>query len=542
MKPRPAPEQIYRGVSASPGLAIGTLVRITTRMQAVDDAGEPTAAAKRRLEAAIAQAKQELSALIAANDAMGADILEFQHELLDDPALADAAFAAIEHGQGAAGAWAAAIGEQVAIYESAEDEYFRARAGDLMDLRDRVIGVLSGASGAPRPDVPDGAIVLADDMTPSVFLSFDWRRLSGAVLVGGSRASHVAMLARARGVPLLTGLKAEPAAFAGDAVLDAHDGVLVLSPDAATRTRYAARIAEAEELHRRAQDTLFRPAVTAAGERIEVMVNVDDPGAVSDDVLRASDGVGLLRTEFLFIGRERLPSEDEQFTAYARILHRLGGKPAVIRTLDVGGDKPLSGVAVAAESNPFLGLRGIRLCLERPELFRPQVRALLRAGIDKGLRVMLPMISTAAEVEETRQVFADCLAELRRAGVPAELPPIGIMVETPAAAIAIDLIDADFYSIGSNDLTQYVMAAARDSGGRVAQLNDAGHPAVIRLIERVVAHGRSSGKPVSLCGDMASDPALAKRLLDAGLTRISVAPAALGRIKLAIAGVGSADD
>jgi len=541
MKPRPAAERTYRGEPASPGLAIGVLVRLAARPQAVDDAGEPLAAAKARLKAAIGSAKGELSALIAANDAMGADILEFQHELLDDPTLVDAAFSAIDQGAGATSAWATAVGEQIAVYESAEDEYFRARASDLTDLRDRVLGVLSGASSAGHPDVPHGAIVLTEDMTPSVFLSFDWRRLGGAALVAGSRASHVAMLARARGVPLLTGLEAEPATFAGDAVLDAHDGVLVLSPTAATRARYASRIAEAEDLHRRAQDSLSRPAVTATGEHIEVMVNVDDPGAVGDEILQASDGVGLMRTEFLFIGRDRLPSEDEQFTAYSRILHRLGGKPVVIRTLDVGGDKPLPGVNIAAESNPFLGLRGIRLCLDKPELFRPQVRALLRAGVDTALRVMLPMIATAAEVEETRQVFADCLAELRRAGVAAAMPPLGIMVETPAAAIAIELIAADFYSIGSNDLTQYVMAAARDGGGRVARLNDPGHPAVIRLIEQVVAHGRSSGKPVSLCGDMASDPALAKLLLAAGLRCISVAPAALGRIKLAIAGMGSAD-
>jgi phosphotransferase system enzyme I (PtsI) len=540
MKPRPAAERTYRGEPASPGLAIGALVRLAARTQAVDDSGEPPAAAKARLAAAIDQAKHELAALIAANDAMGADILEFQHELLDDPALVDAAVAAIHQGKGAAGAWTAAVGEQIAVYESAQDEYFRARASDLTDLRDRVIGALGGGH-TPRPDMPDGAIVLAEDMTPSAFLSFDWRRLGGAALMAGSRASHVAMLARARGVPLLTGLEAEPVALPGDAVLDAHDGMLVLSPTATTRARYAGRIAEAAEQHRRAQEMLARPAVTATGQRIEVMVNVDDPGAVSDEILAASDGVGLLRTEFLFIGRERLPSEDEQFTAYSRILHRLGGKPVVIRTLDVGGDKPLPGVDLAAERNPFLGLRGIRLCLEKPELFRPQVRALLRAGVDKALRVMLPMIATAAEVAEARRVFADNLAELQRAGVAAAMPPLGIMVETPAAAIAIEPIDADFYSIGSNDLTQYVMAAARDGGGRVARLNDPSHPAVMHLIERVVAHGLSSGKPVSLCGDMASEPALAKLLLAAGLRRISVAPAALGRVKLAIAGMGSAD-
>ncbi|MGH6930781.1 MAG: phosphoenolpyruvate-utilizing N-terminal domain-containing protein, partial [Dongiaceae bacterium] len=249
MKPRPAAEQTYRGEPASPGLAIGALVRLAARTQAVDDAGEPPAAAKARLKSAIGRAKDEVAALIAANDAMGADILEFQQELLDDPTLVDAAFSVIDLGMGAASAWAAAIGEQVAIYQSAEDVYFRARAADLTDLRERVIGALSGAGSAAPPDVPDGAIVLAEDMTPSVFLSFDWRQLGGAALVAGSRASHVAMLARARGVPLLTGLEAEPAALAGDAVLDAHDGVLVLSPTAATRARYAGRIAEAADLH-----------------------------------------------------------------------------------------------------------------------------------------------------------------------------------------------------------------------------------------------------------------------------------------------------
>jgi phosphotransferase system enzyme I (PtsI) len=534
MKPQSAAEKTYRGQPASPGLAMGALVRLAAHApDVVETVGSPSVE-KVRLRAAIGRAKGELSALIAANDAMGADILEFQLELVDDAALAEAAFAAIAGGSGAVAAWRTALAEQIAVYESADDDYFRARAGDLADLRDRVIAALTGANGAVREDLPEGAILLADDLTPSRFLAMDWQRLGGAALTAGSRASHVAMLARARGVPLLTGLQGEPVGLAEEAVLDAQDGVLVVAPNSATRALYAKRIAAAQEQHRRAQAALDQPAVTPAGQRIEVMVNVDDPGAVADEILAASDGVGLLRTEFLFIGRPRLPTEDEQHAAYTRILDRLGGKPVVIRTLDVGGDKPLPGINIAAETNPFLGLRGIRLCLEKPELFRPQVRALLRAGVNRALRVMLPMIATADELTETRQVFAACLAELRAQGVAAELPPLGIMVETPAAAIAIDLLDAAFYSIGSNDLTQYVMAAARDSGGRVAALNDPGHPAVIRLIKHVVAHGQANARPVSLCGDMASDPALLKRLLATGLKRLSVAPAALGRIKLAI--------
>ena len=535
MKPRSAAEQSYRGEPASPGLAMGALVHLAAHAQAVAETVESASAEKIRLEAAIGQAKNELAALIAANDAMGADILEFQRELLDDAALAEAAFATIAGGSGAVAAWRTALGEQIATYESADDDYFRARAGDLADLRDRVIAALTGTNDAGRENFPDGAILLADDLTPSRFLAMDWHRLGGAALTAGSRASHVAMLARARGVPLLTGVQGEPVGLAEEAVLDAQDGVLVVAPNAGTRALYAMRIAAAADQHRRAQAALAHAAVTPAGQRIEVMVNVDDPGAVADEILAASDGVGLLRTEFLFIGRHRLPTEDEQHASYVRVLDRLGGKPVVIRTLDVGGDKPLPGINITAETNPFLGLRGIRLCLEKPELFRPQVRALLRAGVHRALRVMLPMVATADELTETRQVFASCLAELRAQGISAELPPLGIMVETPAAAIAIDLLDAAFYSIGSNDLTQYVMAAARDSGGRVAALNDPGHPAVIRLIKHVVEHGQANARPVSLCGDMASDPALLKRLLATGLKRLSVAPAALGRIKLAIA-------
>ena len=327
------------------------------------------------------------------------------------------------------------------------------------------------------------------------------------------------MLARARGVPLVTGLDGDPADPVDEAVLDAHAGLLVTSPVEATRSSYARRLVEADGERQLAQAALHKPAVTAGGERIEVMINVDDPAAVPDEVLAACDGVGLMRTEFLFLGRDRSPTEDEQYAAYTALLDKLDGKPAIIRTLDIGGDKPLPHLGIEAEANPFLGLRGIRLCLARPELFKPQVRALLRAAPGRALRVMLPMVATAGEIAQTRDIFESCLAELKREGKTAAMPPLGIMVETPAAAIAIDQLDADFYSIGSNDLTQYVMAAARDASGPVAALNDPRHPAVVRLIAQVVRHGLDSGKPVSLCGDMASDTGLLAILLAGGLAQ-----------------------
>ncbi|MFL5337215.1 MAG: putative PEP-binding protein, partial [Geminicoccaceae bacterium] len=375
--------------------------------------------------------------------------------------------------------------------------------------------------------------------SPSSFLSLDWSILGGVALERGSASSHVAMLARARGVPMAVNLGEAPEC--GDGVLNGEAGILVVRPDPATREAYARRLDERRRAQAEESAQLTHAAVTAAGERVRVMLNIDDPAAVSDALLDAADGVGLFRTEFLYLGRSSLPDEFDQFEAYFGLLQRLRGKPYIIRTLDVGGDKVLPGVSLRAETNPFLGLRGLRLCLDRPELFRPQVRALLRTAVFGPLKVMLPMVATAGELQEAQAFFAACLAELLAENAEAKMPPLGIMVETPAAAVAIDLIPADFFSIGSNDLTQYVMAASRDAGGRMAALNDPLHPAVLRLIGRVVEHGRESGAEVSLCGDMASDSKAVEALLRLGLRRLSVAPAALGRVKLAVSRYGADD-
>jgi phosphotransferase system enzyme I (PtsI) len=490
---------------------------------------------RRRLSAAIATAREEIERLAEREGGLGAEVLSFQVAMLEDPELSEEAFASIGREVPARVAWVRTLSRQADGYATAEDEYFRARAADLRDLRDRVLVALEGRRHE-APAFPPGAIVLDRDLSPSRFLALPWGELGGVALEAGSPFAHVAMLARARGVPMVTDLGEVPEA--AEAILDGERGVLVAAPEPETRARYAALAASRAADEAAAAAARDRPAVTRAGERVEVMVNVDDPAAVDDAVLAASDGVGLLRTEFLFLGRDRLPDEAEQLAAYAALLDRLGGKPCIVRTLDVGGDKPLPGVSLPREANPFLGLRGLRLCLERPDLFRPQVRALLRAARGRPLKVMLPMVATAGELAEARALFAACLADLAAERVPAAMPPLGVMVETPAAAVAPDLLPADFYSIGSNDLTQYVLAAARDGEGRVARLLDPLHPAVLRLIAGVVRHGASAGVPVSLCGDAASDPAALPALLAHGLRRLSVAPAAVGRVKLAIGRFG----
>jgi phosphotransferase system enzyme I (PtsI) len=253
----------------------------------------------------------------------------------------------------------------------------------------------------------------------------------------------------------------------------------------------------------------------------------------------SADGIGLVRTEFLFASDAGLPDEERQLSAYRRLLAWAGDRPVTIRTLDAGGDKPIPGLTHDGESNPFLGLRGIRLSLARPEVFRVQLRALARAAVDGHLKVMLPMVTVPRELEQVRRLLDQVVSDLRREGLRARRPPLGMMVEVPAAAVAIEHFDAEFFSIGTNDLTQYVTASARDIGA-VAELADPAHPAISTLIERVVREGGRRGVEVSLCGDIAGDPAYIPRLLACGLSVLSVAPPALARTKAAIAGFRAA--
>ncbi|HET6521104.1 MAG TPA: putative PEP-binding protein, partial [Geminicoccaceae bacterium] len=470
------PERVFQGRPASPGLAVG-VVELRTRR--VDHAPAVDGGAPREelaaLGAALAAAAARLEELTAADGGMGAEVLALQLALLEDPELLTPVRAAVHAGRPAAAAWAAVLDAEIADYRAAEDPYFRARAADLEDLRDRVLAALRGGADEPadddRPDAADGAILVADDLAPSRFLETDWTRCRGVALTGGSAAGHVAMLARARGVPLLTGLAvSEPGALAAGvpAILDAEEGRLILAPSRETRARYewrfAARRAEAE-LHGR---YLAEPAVTAAGERVRVLLNVDDPALLDAVEPSHCDGIGLTRTEFLFHGRAAgaLPDEEEQYRAYLRLLAWAGDRPVTVRTLDAGGDKPIPGLTPERDANPFLGVRGVRLSLARPEVFRVQLRALARAAARGDLRVMLPMVTVPAELEAARRLLAEAVEGLRAGGVEAAMPRLGIMVEVPAAALAVAVFDgADFYSIGSNDLVQYVMAAARDEPG-----------------------------------------------------------------------------
>ena len=528
-------ERRFVGRGAAPGLAEGPLVRLSIADVARTAYGDADAEAA-LLAAALADARAALAALIADSPDDAADILTFQLALLEDPALAEPADAAIRAGTPADQAWRAAIDAEIAGYDAAEDEYFRARAADLHDIRARVLALLG--AGIDASPLPRGAILLADDLTPSRFLGMDWSGGGGVALGGGSPSSHVAMLARARGVPMAVGLGSFPADLpdSTQALVEGASGTLVIDPTGETcaAMREAARARRLRQVA--AERFRLARAVTADGTQVRVMINVGDPAELDELDPALCDGIGLTRTEFLFHRGSALPDEDAQYAAYARIVDWGGGRPVVLRTLDAGGDKPIAGLTIDGESNPFLGLRGIRLSLARQGVFRVQLRAMARAAALGPVRIMLPMVAVPQELAAARVLLEEEIARLEGKRVACARPALGMMVEVPAAALCADRFDADFYSIGSNDLTQYTMAAARDIAA-VAALNDAANPAVLALVAHAVRAGTTRGVDVSLCGDAAGDPAMTEALLRAGLRTLSMAPAAVAEVKQAIAGI-----
>ncbi|HEX9449072.1 MAG TPA: putative PEP-binding protein, partial [Dongiaceae bacterium] len=317
-------------------------------------------------------------------------------------------------------------------------------------------------------------------------------------------------------------------------IVDAQHGGVSIAPDAAIVAAAERRRQGVEAEMAAAEAGRFNAARTADGTDIKVLINIAGIADVENIDPGICDGIGLVRTEFLFRQDGKLPDESEQFEVYRRILSWAQQRPVTIRTLDAGGDKPIAGLTVPGEGNPFLGQRGLRLSLARPEVFCVQLRALCRAALAGNLKIMLPMVTIPGEVEAARQLLDAVMAELEADGVACARPSLGIMVEVPAAALTPERFAADFFSIGSNDLTQYTLAAARDLDS-VASLGDAGDPAVLKLIAMTAAYGREAGREVSLCGDAAADPQLVPALLKAGLRSLSVAPSAVGRVKAAIA-------
>lgn len=519
----------FRGRTASIGFAHGPFIHLNAGENSERIAGKPDDEVL-ALRDAIQASSEQIAELAAAAGGEAAQILEFQVALLEDEDFINPIFADISEGAAADMAWSSALDEQIADYNSASDEYLQARSSDLADLRDRVLRILRGGE-KQSPKIPGGAVVCADDLPPSRFLEIDWSAGGGLALLRGSPTSHVAMLARARGIPMVVQLGMLPDATT--ALLDGENATLELDPAAEQITLFERR----REAHRKsrasARAILRRPAATWRGERVRLLINIQRVEDLEHADAQYADGIGLMRTEFLLSGPDGRPDEETQYRAYDTVLRWADKRPVTIRTFDAGGDKPVAGFTPEGEANPFLGLRGLRLCLTRPDLFKVQLRALARAAVRGNLKVMFPMVTVPAELEAARALFVEAVADLRAEGISAMLPELGIMVEVPAAAMAVGDFKASFFSIGSNDLAQYVLACDR-SNGALSTLMDPLHPAVLELIVRTVEHGRRAGAGVSLCGDMASYPRCVPQLLYCGLRELSVNAPSLAQIKQTI--------
>jgi phosphoenolpyruvate-protein phosphotransferase (PTS system enzyme I) len=520
----------YRGRTASIGFARGPFARVDGMKGGEREIGAPQDE-ERALRTALVATGRQIASLASAVGGEAAQILEFQVALLDDEDLLSQVFAQIAAGAPADAAWPSVLDDQIEQYQSAADEYLRARSSDLVDLRDRLLRTLIGGS-QDVPEIPAGSVVCAHDLPPSRFLEIDWSHGGGLALSAGSPTSHVAMLARARGIPMIVQL-GSVVDGARTALLDGESAILELDPTAAQIARFERR----REAHRKsraaARAILREPASAWRGEKIRLLINIARVEDLAHADAQYAEGIGLMRTEFLLGGHAGLPDEEEQYLAYDAVLRWAGTRVVTIRTFDAGGDKPVAGFTEDGEANPFLGVRGLRLCLLRSDIFAVQLRALARAAVRGNLKVMFPMVTIPEELEAARNLFIRVVDQLAGEGVPAALPELGIMIEVPAAALTIERFKASFFSIGSNDLVQYVTACDRTNGSLDA-LKDPLHPGVLELIRRTADYGRRAGIGVSLCGDMAGDPQCIPALLSCGVRELSVNPSALTHVKQAI--------
>jgi multiphosphoryl transfer protein len=532
----PGPGTSMRGVPASPGIAIGPARRLRLRAPVVDDddAGPPDEE-RARLDAAREAVRGELeearATVASRGGAEAADIFSAQAVLLDDAALTDPALRLIDEGTGAARAWQAAAADAAEAFRALDDPYLRERAVDVEDVSGRVLARLGSAPAAGALEGP--GIVLADELTPGEAAGLDPGDAWAIATARGGATAHAAILARALGIPAVVGLGAAllEIAEATPLVLDGETGTVEVDPgEEAIAERQAEQEAEAERrrtLLARARE----PGAMRDGRPVEIFANIGSTAEAARAIEQGAEGVGLLRTEFLFLDRATPPSEEEQVEVLSEVARALEGRPVVVRTLDAGADKPLPFLRQEPESNPFLGQRGIRLSLAEPELLRTQLRAILRVAEEHPLKVMFPMVATLEEVRAARSLLAEAREAL---GTRAELE-VGVMVEVPALALGAAQFapEVDFFSVGTNDLAQYTMAAERGNGA-LAGLLEASSVPVLSLIARVTAAADEHGRWVGVCGELAGEPEAAILLAGLGVRELSMAPGRIPAVKAAL--------
>jgi phosphoenolpyruvate-protein phosphotransferase (PTS system enzyme I) len=541
-----------QGIAAAPGFAIGPVFQFRQVALRIDatPASDPGLELE-RLEKALAATAIHIQAVYEkARAEMAADqaaIFEAHLMMLQDPELSSTMRKTIVENK-----WKAefAVKEATEFYahslESLGDDYFKARAADVRDIAQQLLQILTGAGQAEISTITRPSIIIAQDLTPSDTVLLDKRQVLGFCTVEGSETSHTAILSRGLSIPAIVGAGQEILEISNgqQVVIDGSTGEVYLDPTPEMLKSYAVKkISRARLAENAAADCLNR-AVTVDGRGVEIVANIGSVEGAQMALDFGAEGVGLLRTEFLYMERKTLPDEEEQYQSYAAILDVFGNLPVVLRTSDIGGDKDLPYLDLIKETNPFLGVRGLRLALAHPdELLKPQLRAAWRAGRGHNLRIMFPMVTTLAEIHQARKIMAECRTELVKEGQPvAAKISLGIMVEVPSAALMADKLapEVDFFSIGTNDLTQYTLAADR-TNARLAYLSSAFSPAVLRLIQNVILQAHKFGKWVGLCGELAGDPLALPILLGLGLDEFSMNPPAIPRAKQIMRGLNGCE-
>ena len=522
---------MYKGIGASAGIGIGNIVIIK------EQSLEYTARTVTDVEAEITRINGAIDTFSAKTQAMAedikqrlgekeAEILEGQLLMVMDPSLTSEMENLIKAGQCAESALETVCDMFIQVFSMAEDELTRQRATDIHDIKTRVLKILLGIEEVDISAVPAGTVLVARDLTPSMTAGINKDNVVGILTEVGGKTSHSAILARALEIPAVLSIEGIVSKVENGqmVILDGSTGDVFLNPSEEEVATYSAKRDAYLEEKKALGKFIGQATMTADGKKVELVANIGTPEEATKVVECDGEGVGLFRTEFLFMDRTSIPTEEEQFEAYKKAAIILRGKPVIIRTLDVGGDKEIPYLGLEKEENPFLGYRAVRFCLDREEIYRPQLRALLRASAFGEIRIMVPLVTCVDELTSVKALVKEIMAELDKEGIAYNKEiQIGVMIETPAASLIADLLakEASFFSIGTNDLTQYTMAVDRGNA-KVAYLYSAYNPAVLRSIKRVIECGKAEGIMVGMCGEAASDPMLIPLLISFGLDEFSV--------------------
>lgn len=536
----------FRGVGGAPGIALGRAVRHQPEQQSTQQPDEDAVTALTRFATAQATAAARLQELATQFRAEGHDdeagIFDAQALLAEDVFLVDEVTRRVrEDAEPLDAALDATIGQMRAALEALDDEYLRERAADIDAVGAEIRAALHGGAMLDAATLPPGAIIVAPDLTPSETAGLRGGSVAGFATAYGGPTGHTAILARSLGIPAVVGLGQPILDIAADTplILDGSAALLLADPTGDERAAYQRKLDEQQGTRARQQALRDQPGQLADGHRIALWANIGHPDEAQAALDYGAEGIGLFRTEFLFLDRHAPPDEEEQLRAYCAVLDIMDGRTVVARTLDIGGDKPLPYLSMPHEANPFLGVRGLRLCMQRPDLFATQLRALLRAACHGDLWIMLPMVATPADLVWGKAQMQAAAATLQDAGIEHRAdPPLGVMIETPAAAVTADLLarEAAFFSVGSNDLTQYSMAADRGNA-ELAAAYPHDSPAVLRLIAQAADAARRAGIPIGVCGELGGVPDAAVLLAGLGLDELSMAPAAIPLVKERLRGV-----